>query len=317
MSDRTSDNNTDTTTGNFSGDSPLAIPPIDATDTALILEGGGMRNSYTAACVDQLMAHNIRFGWVGGISAGSSHTVNFLSGDRKRARESFLSIPSDPRGGGIKSLLQGTGYFHAEYIYEIAGGPDQEMPFDFDTFFADPTPFKIGAVRADTGESVYWGRGDQSSPLDLMRQVRASSTVPGLMPMPEIDGVSYVDGAIGESGGIPLPEAIRDGFDKFLIIGTKPRNYVRPPLRSPQLVRMLARKYPAVAELSISRHQRYNATRELMDELERQGKAMIFYPENMLVSNGERRLSKLLKNYELGLTQTQREFPRWKEFIQS
>ena len=288
---------------------------MHAKKVALIIEGGGMRNSYTAACIEQLLAHDIHFGWVGGVSAGASHTVNFLSGDRTRARESFLSIPADQRAGGLASLMRGTGYFHAEYIYEIAGGPDQDLPFDFDTFFADESQFSISAVRADTGETVRWGRGDQHSPQDLMKQVRASSTVPGLMPMPVIDGIPYVDGALGDTGGIVLPDAIADGFDRFLILATKPRNYTRPPLRSPQLAKVALRKYPAVAEAAISRHGRYNAVREQMAQLEREGKAMIFYPENMSVSNTERRLAKLQRNYQLGLTQTKREFPQWLEFL--
>ena len=51
---------------------------INARDTALIFEGGGMRNSYTAACVKTLIANGVEFGWVGGVSAGASHTVNFF-----------------------------------------------------------------------------------------------------------------------------------------------------------------------------------------------------------------------------------------------
>lgn len=82
---------------------------MHAKKVALIIEGGGMRNSYTAACIEQLLAHDIHFGWVGGVSAGASHTVNFLSGDRTRARKSFLSIPADQRAGGLASLMRGTG----------------------------------------------------------------------------------------------------------------------------------------------------------------------------------------------------------------
>ena len=39
---------------------------------ALIFEGGGMRNSYTAGMVVELLARNLNFGRVYGISAGSS-----------------------------------------------------------------------------------------------------------------------------------------------------------------------------------------------------------------------------------------------------
>ncbi|AKK02788.1 hypothetical protein CEPID_04590 [Corynebacterium epidermidicanis] len=48
---------------------------------ALVIEGGGTRNSYTAALISKFLSEGISFGWVGGISAGASHTVNFLSGD--------------------------------------------------------------------------------------------------------------------------------------------------------------------------------------------------------------------------------------------
>lgn len=274
-----------------------------------------MRNSYTAACIDQLLAHDVKFGWVGGVSAGASHTVNFLSHDRLRARESFISLPSSPNAGGMASLMKGRGYFNSDFIYEQAALPNASIPFDFDTFFADDTPFLISALRADTGETVSWGRGDQKEDADLMRQVRASSTIPALMPTAFIDGVPYVDGALGDTGGIVLPNAIEAGFDKFLILATKPRNYVRPPLGSPQLIRLFNRKYPAVAEASLTRHERYNAVREQMTELERQGKAMIFYPENMTVSNTERKVAKLRRNYELGMQQTLRELPKWLEFL--
>src|SRR5690625_2091806 len=70
----------------------LASEGINAHDTALIFEGGGMRNSYTAACVKKLIDNGVEFGWVGGVSAGASHAVNFLSLDSFRAVESFVDF---------------------------------------------------------------------------------------------------------------------------------------------------------------------------------------------------------------------------------
>lgn len=288
---------------------------LDARNVALVLEGGGMRNSYTAACIDQLLAHGVKFGWVGGVSAGASHTVNFLSGDRLRARESFITLPAHPAAGGMSSFIRGNGYFNSDFIYEQAALPNASIPFNFETFFADDTPFSISALRADTGETVSWGRGDQKDDADLMRQVRASSTIPALMPTAFVDGVPYVDGALGDTGGLVLPNAIEAGFDKFLILATKPRNYTRPAMNSPQLVRLFNRKYPAVAEAALTRHERYNEVREQMTELERQGKAMIFYPENMMVTSTERKVRALRRNYALGMQQTMRELPRWLEFL--
>ncbi|MCX2162403.1 patatin-like phospholipase family protein [Corynebacterium auriscanis] len=290
--------------------------PIDANHVALVIEGGGMRNSYTAACIHELITHGINFGWVGGISAGASHTVNFLSRDARRTRESFVEFGADPRTGGIRSMMRGTGFFNAEYIYETAGAPDNDLPFDWETFLANPTPFRIGATRADNGETVYWGRDDVHDLPGLMKRVRASSTLPGLMPVPSVDGVEYVDGALGASGGLIIDAALSDGFEKFLVLRTKPRGYVRPPLRSPRLVRQLLRKRPAVAEAMIARPDKYNAAANTIAKLEQAGQAKVFYPENMRVSNTERRLSRLMDSWRSGMEQTHREWDDWMAFLQ-
>lgn len=51
-------------------------PNID--DVALIFEGGGMRASYTAGVVTTLLERKLSFPKVYGISAGASHTVNYV-----------------------------------------------------------------------------------------------------------------------------------------------------------------------------------------------------------------------------------------------
>lgn len=288
-----------------------------ASDVALVLEGGGTRNSYTAPVIQQLLQDNIDVGWVGGISAGATHLVNYLSKDIPRTAESFVEFVASPEAGGLRPMLRGRGYFDAEYIYETAGLPDGVMPLDFETFQSNPTPYRIGAVRADTGESVYWSREDITDFNRLMKYTRASSTIPGMMRMPIIDGKPYIDGAMGDSGGIVIDAAERDGFEKFLVILTRPKGFRRTAPSRPQVLRQIFRKTPAVAELMITRHERYNAALEHIAELERQGKAYVFYADQMSVSNRERRLAKLQANYALGKDQIEKEWPAMKEFLES
>ena len=111
----------------------LADLAINQPDVALIFEGGGMRNSYTAPMVVELLARNLNFGCVYGISAGSSHTVNYLVRDATRARASFVELVKYPRFGGWGSFLRGTGYFNSPYLYEelIENAPAGDpMAFD-------------------------------------------------------------------------------------------------------------------------------------------------------------------------------------------
>ena len=286
-----------------------------ASNVALVLEGGGTRNAYTAACVDRLLANDVHFGWVGGVSAGATHTVNYLSGSRFRNRQSFVEVISGPAAGGMKSLMRGTGYFNAEYIYEQIGLPDAELPYDFDTFAADPTPLRICAMNAATGESVYWDRSDMDSLDSLMKRVRASSTLPGLMPLPVIDGEQYVDGALGDSGGLITQAAIDDGFDKFFILRSRPRGFRRTPPRSQGLLKQILRNYPVVAEAVLTRHERYNASADLIDQLEQEGKAYVFYPNRMKIANTERNFDKLEQAFNYGLAQTLDEWDNWMEFL--
>ena len=82
---------------------PEASPALDITvpDVALIIEGGGMRASYTAGAMATLLQRGINFGRVYGISAGSSHAVNYLSRDIPRTKASFVDLVDDPDFGGI------------------------------------------------------------------------------------------------------------------------------------------------------------------------------------------------------------------------
>ena len=59
----------------------------------------------------------------------------------------------------------------------------------------------------------------------------------------------------------------------------------------------------------------YNAAKDRLLELERQGKAQLFFPEDMQVSSTERNVYKLRANYQAGKAQTYTEWPRWKEFL--
>lgn len=75
-------------------------------DTALIFEGGGMRASYTAGFLNILLENEIFFDYVAGISAGSSHSVNYLSRDIERSKRSFVDLVLDPNFGGWNPFLK-------------------------------------------------------------------------------------------------------------------------------------------------------------------------------------------------------------------
>ena len=289
------------------------MPKIE--DTALIFEGGGMRASATAPMVVTLIEQGIFFPHVSGISAGSSNTVNYISRDITRSAQSWVEFVGDPNMGGMRSWLRGEGYFNSRYIYHEATQQGSSFPFDFQSFDSSTTDFRIGAFRVSDGEEVYWNRASIADHKDLMLKVQASSTMPGIMPFTEIDGEVYADGALGPSGGIALDAAMQDGYKNFVVVLTRPRDYVKKAPRNPQFFRTYFRRTPHVAEGLIERPQNYNHTRQQLFELERQGRAWIYTPETINITNHEMNVAKLKSTYDAGMEQTKRLLPSLKEFL--
>lgn len=293
----------------------LEAMTTNVADTALIWEGGGMRAAYSSGALTTMLAADIHFDWVGGISAGSSCTCNYVSRDADRARRSFVDLAAHPNFGDLRTFVTGRGFFNAEWIYEQTARPGQPLPFDHATFLANPARVRVGAVDAHTGDTVYWSKEDLLPLPQLMRKVRASSTMPILMPMPEIDGRLYVDGALGTSGGIALDAARADGFTRFFVVTTRQYGYRKGPERHPGFYRRYFRQLPAVADAIAQRWRRYNETLDELDELEKAGQAYVFRPVAMHISNSEKRVDRLAAAFEAGRIQSAGEVPRWREFL--
>jgi predicted patatin/cPLA2 family phospholipase len=65
----------------------------------------------------------------------------------------------------------------------------------------------------------------------------------------------------------------------------------------------------------LQRPRRYNHTREQLFELERQGRAYLFSPTNLGVSNNETNVKKLRQQYALGEAQAGRELDAMRAFL--
>lgn len=283
-------------------------------DTALIFEGGGMRASYTAGFLNNLLENEIYFDYVAGISAGSSHSVNYLSRDINRAKQSFVDLVLDPNFGGWQSFLRGEGYFRAQYIYEQTPYPNASLPFNFEAFRANPAQLRIGAFNRDRGELVYYTKDDIQNVEDLMKIVRSSSSMPILMPPTHFKDQYFVDGGI--AGGIALDIAKKDGMKKYFVVLSREKGYRKKPPKFRRAFKTYYRKYPCVVDAMLKRHVTYNQTLDELEQLESEGKAFLVYPEKMPVTNRETNFKKLSKSYELGYAQGRRDLQKWRAFLE-
>lgn len=284
-------------------------------DCALILEGGGMRASYTAALINKLLEEDVYFDHVYGVSAGSSNAVNYLSRDPYRVFESFTTIVQDPEFGGARFFLERKGIFNAQHIYMEMARPEGTLPFDYDTFMANPATCSLCAIERDTGKTrVFTKEKDMTTLEGLMRSVRASSTLPIVMPPIEMDGKILYDGGLGEGNGIMLPQAMRDGFDKFLVVRTRPKGFRKPDSPGKAIIAYYSR-YPSMQRALLNWGPGYNEMCDLCEQLEEEGRAYVFYAENQLCENSTTDLNTLVDNYQNGVAQADRDWPAIKSFL--
>ncbi len=285
-------------------------------DCALVFEGGGYRVSYTSALANVLLEQGIYFDYVCGLSAGASTSINYLSRDRERVRRSFMTDGPMREHVGLRSLVRGHGYFDADALY---GGAIQDgtLPFDWETFQANPARVHIQAFERDTGRTVRFGREDMTDPTRMVNLVRASSTLPGMMEPLPVDGKTLYDGGLGTGAGIPVCMAEDDGFERFVFVATRPRGYRKkePSARDRQVYKHLAKDYPYLRNALLTRWERYNAAAEHVEELERAGKALVLYPDEMPVENNTVNPRRLAAAHEMGRAQYLRELPRLREFL--
>ena len=281
--------------------------------TALLFEGGSMRAAYTCAVVAYLLENGVYFDNVYGVSAGSSNACNYVSRDVDRAICSFTSFIQDPQMGDWKTLLAHKGLFNAHYIYQEAGLPDGLLPFDIDTFNANPARCTVVSFERDTGRDLFFRKEDLSTVEELMLRVRASSTLPFFMPPPMVNGMYCYDGGFADGGGLPIHQIRRDGFEKMVVIRTRKRGYRKEDNGWWGNVMFWHRA--GMRNAVVTRPRRYNAACDELDDLERSGDAYVFYCDELTLSGTERDYDALCRNFASGYRQIQRDFGKLQDFL--
>ena len=284
-------------------------------DTALLFEGGAMRGSYSGGAVNALLEAEVYVDYVAGISAGATCLVNYLARLPQRSRRCFIDVTTDSAFGGWKTAIKGKGIFDTHHMYYDMTEPGAMLELDYERFVANPAAWRVGVYNAERGENVYFCADQVDTEQKLTHVCKASGSMPIATPVTYIAGEACMDGAIGPSGGIPLDVAQADGYEKFLVILTRPRDYVKENRLPDWTYRSLLARYPRAAQALVDRPANYNRTRAELERLEAEGKAYVFYPEHMGVANFEDDPAKLEENFAAGYEQMQRELPKVKEFL--
>ncbi len=279
----------------------------------LVLEGGATRGIFTSGALDYLMERDLYFSDVIGVSAGSCNAVDYVSRQPGRTRDCM--IPTDKEGKyyyGIRDFVKEKSLMNMDLIFDKY--PKELLPFDFETYFNSEINCQIVTTNCLTGKAEYMTEDSDND--RLMKLCRASSSMPLLTPIVNIDNVPYLDGGLADS--VPIRRAQQMEKEKIVVILTKNQGY-RKSVLSPTMQRVYKRaykSYPNLIRTIFRRSFEYNKTMNYLDQLEKRGEIFILRPQVKPVSRLERNKETLHAFYEHGYKYTERKFDDLMEYLE-
>ena len=278
----------------------------------LVMEGGAMRGLFTAGVIDVLMENQITFDGAIGVSAGAAFGCNFKSRQIGRVIRYNTKYCRDPRYGSFRSLLKTGDIYSKEFAYGEL--PNVLDPFDTKAFSENPMEFYVVATNIETGLPVYHkcetGTGED------MDWIQASASMPLVSHPVEIGGKLLLDGGMSDS--VPLAYFQSIGYQKNVVILTRPEDYRKKKNKLMPVIRVRMHQYPNMIETLAYRHIIYNDEIAYIRKQKELGNTFITEPREALhIGPVEHDPKELLRVYETGRKTAMEQLPALQAFLRN
>lgn len=264
-------------------------------EAALVLEGGGTRGVFTAGVLDYLLEKQVKLPYVIGVSAGACNAIDYVSKQIGRTKDCTIIQDRKNRYIGTKDALKKGYLFDMDRLFDEY--PNRLFPFDFDTYFASDIQCEVVVTNCLTGEAMYLSEKQDKE--RLLTICRASSSIPLISPVVDVDGIPCVDGGVADS--VPLIHSMKLGHQKNVVVLTRNKGYrKKAPGKSRLLYTAALKKYPNLLNALLNRYRNYNRVMELVEKWEEEGHIFVIRPEVEPVSRTEQNVEKLTEFYDHG-----------------
>lgn len=274
----------------------------------LVLEGGAMRGMFTAGVLDVFLDNDIKIDGIVGVSAGVLFGVNYLSKQRGRVIRYNKKYAKDRRYMGLHSLIKTGNIVNKNFsFYEVPYKLDR---FDIEEYKKSKTEFYAGITNIKTGMPEYIKLTDV---FEQMEVLRATSAMPFVSKIVELDSGRYLDGGITDS--IPLEKCKSLGYEKIIVILTRPIEY-RKKKSNGLITKIVYRKYPDLVKAINQRYKNYNNIVEKIIDMENKKEIFVIRPSKTIkVKRIERDSEKLQEMYNLGIEDAKKSLENLKKYI--
>ena len=253
-----------------------------------------MRGVFTSGVLDAFMKHDLYFRYVVAVSAGACNGVSYMSHQIRRARIANINMLGQYDYIGLKHLVTQGSIFDRKLLYDDF--PKKLVPFDWETYTKSGAEFEVVTTNCLTGRAEYLS--EYKNPQRLNDIIMASSALPFVSSIVEVDGVPMLDGGIVDS--IPIMRSVEKGHDFNIVITTRNFGY-RSKGRDIKLPSLIYDDYPRLRVALSHRVEAYNEQLDLLERMERWGDVVVIRPERpMEVGRVTRDTDKLERLYEEG-----------------
>lgn len=257
-----------------------------------------MRGVFTSGVLDAFMHHEVYFRYIVAVSAGACNGLSYMSRQPRRARVSNIDMLAKYDYIGVRHLVTQGCIFDPELLYERF--PQELIPYDYHEYFRNVNrgfTYEMVVTNCHTGRAEYLTE-TEGDPLRLNRLARASSSLPYVSKIVDIDGKPMLDGGIIDS--IPVVRAMDEGHPFNVVVSTRNKGW-RSTGRDHKQPAFIYRNYPRLRVVLSHRVEAYNKQLDLVDQLEAEGKILVIRPEKpVVVGRMERDTAKLEALYEEG-----------------
>ena len=244
--------------------------------TGIIDVGGGFRGVYAAGVLDYCLDNNLTFDLGIGISAGSANIVAFAAKQRERNRKFYTEYALRKEYISVANLIEKHALVDMEYASSTLSNDDGECPLDYPTLRDNPMDIVVVATDAQKAAPHYFSKDDISQ--NNYEICRASGSIPYVCSHCELDGVTYLDGAISDP--VPIAKAFSLGCDKVVLVLTRPIDGHLTDIPEEALAFHIRKTNPVLAEALRPRAEKYNAGVALAKMYQQEGKVLIVAPSD-------------------------------------
>ena len=276
----------------------------------LVLEGGAMRGLYTAGVLDIFLDNNIKIDGIIGVSAGVLFGSNFPSRQKGRVIRYNKEYIKDKRYMSFYSLFTTGNFVNKDFsFYELPFTLDK---FDEKTFEESGIDFYATVTNVETGKAEYV---KVNNVLQQMEVLRATSALPYMSEMIELENGKYLDGGLSDS--IPVEKCKELGYDKIIVVLTRVKEY-RKKKSNGLLAKVIYRKYPNLVKAINNRYKDYNDCIEKIIDMENKKEIFVIRPSRKVkIKRMEKDINKLQEMYDLGIEDGKKVIQSLKKYLEN